>query len=90
MIASTLLKCLNIANLGLRYNAFSVFHQFNNRKYRNLNLNQTFQVSVPFRLERPVSTSSHLPKERDYDAVIIGGGHNGLVAAAYLAKSGLK
>ena len=23
-----------------------------------------------------------------YDAVVIGGGHNGLVAAAYLAKSG--
>ena len=26
---------------------------------------------------------------RQYDAVIVGGGHNGLVAAAYLAKSGL-
>ena len=25
-----------------------------------------------------------------YDAIIIGGGHNGLVAACYLAKSGLK
>jgi flavin-dependent dehydrogenase len=25
-----------------------------------------------------------------YDAVIIGGGHNGLVAAAYLAQAGLK
>jgi len=25
-----------------------------------------------------------------YDAVVIGGGHNGLVAAAYLAKAGLK
>ncbi|MDJ0835626.1 MAG: NAD(P)-binding protein, partial [Acidobacteriota bacterium] len=25
-----------------------------------------------------------------YDAVIIGGGHNGLVAAAYLAKAGRK
>ncbi len=25
-----------------------------------------------------------------YDAVIVGGGHNGLVCAAYLAKAGLK
>jgi phytoene dehydrogenase-like protein len=25
-----------------------------------------------------------------YDAIIVGGGHNGLVAAGYLAKSGLK
>ena len=39
---------------------------------------------------RFVSTSSDLPKKREYDAVIVGGGHNGLVAAAYLAKSGLK
>jgi phytoene dehydrogenase-like protein len=28
--------------------------------------------------------------ERTYDAVIVGGGHNGLVAAAYLARAGLK
>jgi len=26
----------------------------------------------------------------DYDAIVIGGGHNGLTAAAYLAKGGLK
>jgi len=25
-----------------------------------------------------------------YDAVIIGGGHNGLVSAAYLARAGMK
>ena len=25
-----------------------------------------------------------------YDAVIVGGGHNGLTAAAYLAKAGMK
>ena len=26
----------------------------------------------------------------DYDAIIVGGGHNGLVCAAYLAKAGRK
>jgi phytoene dehydrogenase-like protein len=29
-------------------------------------------------------------QETSYDAVIVGGGHNGLVCAAYLAKAGLK
>jgi phytoene dehydrogenase-like protein len=33
-----------------------------------------------------MATSNH----RTYDAVIVGGGHNGLVAAAYLARAGLK
>lgn len=28
-------------------------------------------------------------KEGRYDVIIIGGGHNGVTAAAYLAKSGL-
>ncbi len=27
---------------------------------------------------------------KSYDAVIIGGGHNGLVCAFYLAKAGMK
>src|SRR3954462_10254605 len=26
----------------------------------------------------------------DYDAIVVGGGHNGLTAAAYLARSGLR
>ena len=30
-----------------------------------------------------------MPGTRDHDVVIIGGGHNGLVAAAYLARAGL-
>ncbi|HET6634991.1 MAG TPA: NAD(P)/FAD-dependent oxidoreductase [Streptomyces sp.] len=29
-----------------------------------------------------------MPVEKPYDAVIVGGGHNGLVAAAYLARAG--
>src|SRR5437773_1181073 len=35
----------------------------------------------------PKTTAS---KDRTYDAIVIGGGHNGLVNGAYLAKSGLK
>jgi phytoene dehydrogenase-like protein len=31
-----------------------------------------------------------MTENRDYDALIIGGGHNGLVCAGYLAKAGMK
>jgi phytoene dehydrogenase-like protein len=37
-----------------------------------------------------MSTSRGTSDRRAYDAVVIGGGHNGLVAAAYLARAGLK
>jgi phytoene dehydrogenase-like protein len=30
------------------------------------------------------------PKHKQYDAIVVGGGHNGLTNGAYLAKSGLK
>lgn len=30
-----------------------------------------------------------MPTSRDYDAIVVGGGHNGLVNGAYLAKGGL-
>src|SRR5215210_4902043 len=40
------------------------------------------------------STNGHRPApdegDRMYDAIVVGGGHNGLVNGAYLAKSGLK
>ncbi len=36
---------------------------------------------------RPARTSG---SDRTYDAIVIGGGHNGLVNGAYLAKAGLK
>ena len=35
-------------------------------------------------------TSERTSDSRAYDAVIVGGGHNGLVAAAYLARAGLE
>ncbi|XP_017970318.1 PREDICTED: pyridine nucleotide-disulfide oxidoreductase domain-containing protein 2 isoform X3 [Theobroma cacao] len=34
-------------------------------------------------------SSMHMLKEKKWDALVIGGGHNGLTAAAYLARSGL-
>jgi phytoene dehydrogenase-like protein len=34
-----------------------------------------------------MSTNGHHPT---YDAIIVGGGHSGLTAAAYLARSGLR
>lgn len=33
-------------------------------------------------------SSSQLPRGKRWDAVVIGGGHNGLAAAAYLARAG--
>ncbi|HEV2979973.1 MAG TPA: FAD-dependent oxidoreductase, partial [Solirubrobacteraceae bacterium] len=36
-----------------------------------------------------IAASSGLPKRDRCDVVIVGGGHNGLVAAAYLASAGL-
>src|SRR3989440_247659 len=37
-----------------------------------------------------MSTAAHSRSSAHYDAIIIGGGHNGLVTAAYLARSGRK
>jgi len=47
---------------------------------------------VPFHVHRPVrytATGAGM-REKNYDAIIIGAGHNGLVTACYLAKAGWK
>src|SRR6478736_3291221 len=36
------------------------------------------------------SAADRSARDRRYDAIVIGGGHNGLVNGAYLAKAGLK
>ncbi|MBC7309321.1 MAG: NAD(P)/FAD-dependent oxidoreductase, partial [Tetrasphaera sp.] len=35
-------------------------------------------------------TTSSVDPQGDWDAIVVGGGHNGLTAAAYLAKSGMR
>ena len=37
-----------------------------------------------------MNVKSSKPSRSSYDAIIIGGGHNGLICAAYLAKAGRK
>ena len=36
------------------------------------------------------AATGSIDRTSDYDAIIVGGGHNGLVAAAYLARSGAR
>src|SRR5262245_11527446 len=38
----------------------------------------------------PDRIGTGLVRDRNFDAIVVGGGHNGLVAAAYLAKAGLR
>ncbi len=48
---------------------------------------QRLRHSIPLFACRTVA-SSPVPGSNQYDAIVIGGGHNGLVAAAYLARAG--
>ena len=55
------------------------------------NMNVSKQLVTNFRRSCNAKwISTKVNENEKYDAVIIGGGHNGLVAAAYLSKSGLK
>src|SRR5580693_7436600 len=42
-----------------------------------------------YRGDRPAAVAENGTMTKQWDAVVIGGGHNGLVAAAYLARAGL-
>src|SRR5216684_4034992 len=46
--------------------------------------------SQPFGGSGFMATKATRAAVTDYDAIIVGGGHNGLVAAAYLARSGAR
>ena len=48
------------------------------------------QLSTGDRIERRPTLVSDTGASREYDAIVIGGGHNGLVNGAYLAKAGLR
>src|ERR1700752_3492566 len=45
-------------------------------------------ISSP-RLSYAAAACDNGPMAKQWDAVVVGGGHNGLVAAAYLARAGL-
>uniref|UniRef100_A0A4X2LJ88 Pyridine nucleotide-disulfide oxidoreductase domain-containing protein 2 n=1 Tax=Vombatus ursinus TaxID=29139 RepID=A0A4X2LJ88_VOMUR len=51
-------------------------------------LGRAFAVSTPLQ-GRPAPTAAGGPLKPEYDAVIIGAGHNGLIAAAYLQRLGV-
>ena len=48
------------------------------------------KTPAPSKASSTKSTKATSKADRTYDAIVIGGGHNGLVNGAYLAKAGLK
>src|SRR6185437_10373540 len=57
------------------------------RSYQESRLNVQSNRWRPYRPAQAPGRQSSMARE-SYDAIVIGGGHNGLVAAAYLARSG--
>jgi phytoene dehydrogenase-like protein len=51
---------------------------------------KTSTKAAPKPAKAAKSTKATSRADRTYDAIVVGGGHNGLTNAAYLAKSGLK
>ena len=47
-------------------------------------------VQLPAQRTAPSSGGASGPMSQRYDAIVVGGGHNGLTAAAYLGKAGLR
>ena len=77
-------KCLCLYDVEILQFFLSVEHQLT-----KMRVQETFRKLSHLRFSTAKYFSSK-PKHESYDAVIVGGGHNGLVAAAYLSKSGLK
>jgi pyruvate/2-oxoglutarate dehydrogenase complex dihydrolipoamide dehydrogenase (E3) component len=65
-------------------------------KFTNSFLSTSVRSSVIENIDRnqhkyiPSSLEGYqAPKKKTYKAIVVGGGHNGLVSAAYLAKAGV-
>ena len=90
MIIKSIHKTLNLFQLNSGYRKFSSICKNVGEAKTVCWTAKSTKFYNEHQVSRTIHTSSQYPKDREYDAVIIGGGHNGLVAAAYLAKSGVK
>lgn len=68
-------------NIGLQLHLKLLMEKFSRKIFKVILSNRAVGFGY-------FSTAGHPSAE--YDAVIVGGGHNGLVAASYLARSGVR